>query len=103
MSTDGKSDLNNFCGMWKKTSGKGTDYLTSVLTEEKHGEILRQLLKDLSEGAVNLMAFRVANKKTDRSPDWSLSYSKIVAQKPVTPASAPQPTTASGAVDDIPF
>lgn len=100
MSDERQSDLNSFIGMWKKTSKNGVDYLTCVMNQEKHGEMLRQMLKDLEEGPLSMMAFRVKQKKTDKSPDWTLSYSKMQAAKPVD-TSTPPPMT--GAVDDIPF
>lgn len=101
MSDDKKWDATNFCGMWKKTSKNGNVYMSSVLTKERHSDMLRQLLKDLEDGAVNLMAFKVNNKAKETSADWSLSYSKIAPATPAEPTQAPPPMT--GAVDDIPF
>ena len=94
-------DFIPFTGMWKKTSKNGTDYLSAMFTKEKHGDMLKKLIADLEQGPVNLMAFRTKEKKSDKSPDWNLSYAVM---KPLEQAQPSSPPPSQGTPDDdIPF
>lgn len=95
-----KSDFNDLTGLWLKKSKAGQDYM-SVFFTDKHIEALEKLVNHLkSGGKANGMIFRVKNKKNEKSPDYSMSWTPVEEQKMVQ-QSNPAPQT--GAVDDIPF
>ena len=96
-----KSKFNDITGLWLKKSAAGQDYMSVMFTADRHLENLEKLVAHLkSGGRANGMIFRVKPKKTEKSPDYSMSWTPIEEQNMVQ-QSNPAPQT--GAVDDIPF
>lgn len=103
MADEKKSDFNDITGLWLKESAGGTKYMNSQLTKDKHLEKLEKLVADLkAEGTLYLSLWKVKNKTTDKSPDYSLCYTKPRKTEagPARQAQSAQPAQAD---EDIPF
>jgi uncharacterized protein (DUF736 family) len=78
----------NLTGLWKHTSKNGTEYLSGRI------------------GGAKVMIFPVKDKKSDKSPDYTLCLTEFEKREDgasTPPASKPMNSEPTFTEDDIPF